>query len=174
VQREPADGRRRIELLGRRDEGDALLLEDLHHAREVEERAAQAIDLVDDVAVDLPRIDVLKQALDRRAVHVAAREATVVVSLGHHGPALVGLAEVTQETDLTDVDLVRAALRLRVPKTLPVGLAWEVSILVDGAKAATATCEPGCTRVLSDLAANVSKLAGLHVVGVRLELVAVP
>ncbi|MCA9630906.1 MAG: hypothetical protein KC766_24745 [Myxococcales bacterium] len=83
-------------------------------------------------------------------------------------------AEVTQETDLTDVDLVRAALRLRVPKTLPVGLAWEVSILVDGAKAATATCEPGCTRVLSDLAANVSKLAGLHVVGVRLELVAVP
>ena len=83
-------------------------------------------------------------------------------------------AEVTQETDLTDVDLVRAALRLRVPRTLPAGLAWDVSILVDGAKAATATCKPGCTRVLTDLAANVSKLAGLHVVGVRLELVAVP
>ncbi|MEZ4442333.1 MAG: hypothetical protein R3B72_24785 [Polyangiaceae bacterium] len=83
-------------------------------------------------------------------------------------------AEVTQETDLTDVDLVRAALRLRVPKTLPAGLAWEVSILVDAAKAATATCKPGCTRVLTDLAANVSKLSGLHTVGVRLELVAAP
>ena len=83
-------------------------------------------------------------------------------------------AEVTQQTDLTDVDLVRAALRLRVPKTLPVGLAWEVSMLVDGAKVAAATCKPGCTRVLTDLAANVSKLSGLHVVGVRLELVPVP
>jgi hypothetical protein len=83
-------------------------------------------------------------------------------------------AEVTQETDLTDVDLVRAALRLRVPKTLSAGLAWEVSLLVDGAKAATATCNPGCTRVLSDLAANVSKLSAIHTVGVRLELVALP
>ena len=76
-------------------------------------------------------------------------------------------AEVTQQTDLTDVDLIR------VPKTLPVGLAWEVSILVDAAKVAAATCKPGCTRVLTDLAANVSKLMGLHVVGVRLELVTV-
>lgn len=83
-------------------------------------------------------------------------------------------AEVTQQTDLTDVDLIRAALRLRVPKALPAGFAWEVSMLVDGSKVATATCKPGCTRVLTDLAANVSKLAGLHTVGVRLELVALP
>src|SRR5690606_38165693 len=48
-------------------------------------------------------------------------------------------AEVSQQTD---VDLVRAALRLRVPKTLPTGLAWEVAILVDGTKVATATCKP--------------------------------
>ena len=83
-------------------------------------------------------------------------------------------AEVSQQTDLTDVDLVRAALRLRVPKTLSAGLAWEVAMLVDGTKVATATCKPGCTRVVSDLAANVSKLAGLHTVAVRLELLAVP
>jgi hypothetical protein len=83
-------------------------------------------------------------------------------------------AEVTQETDLTDVDLVRASLRLRVPKSLPSGFAWEASILVDGAKAASATCPPGRTRVFTDLAANVSKLSGLYTVGVRLDLVAVP
>ncbi len=80
-------------------------------------------------------------------------------------------AEVVQDTDLTGVDLVRAHLRLRVPVGLPAGLAWEVSIIVDGAKRARATCAPGRERVLTDLAANVSKLAGVHQVGVRLELV---
>jgi len=83
-------------------------------------------------------------------------------------------AEVSQQTDLTDVDVVRAALRLRVPKMQPASLAWEVTILVDGTKLAAATCKPGSTRVLTDLAANVSKLVGLHTVAVRLELVAVP
>ena len=60
-------------------------------------------------------------------------------------------AEVVQDTDLTSVDLVRAWLRLRV--------------------AARATCPAGRERVLTDLAANVSKLSGTHQVGVRLELV---
>jgi len=83
-------------------------------------------------------------------------------------------AEVSQQTDLTDVDVVRAALRLRVPKMQPASLAWEVTILVDGTKLAAATCKPGSTRVLTDLAANVSKLVGLPTVAVRLELVAVP
>ena len=38
--------------------------------------------------------------------------------------------EVTQDTDLTGVDLLRIMLRLRVPTGLPAGLAWEASILV--------------------------------------------
>ena len=80
-------------------------------------------------------------------------------------------AEVVQDTDLTGVDLVRAHLRLRVPASLPAGLAWEVSVIVDGAKRARATCAAGRERVLTDLAANVSKLGGVHQVGVRLELV---
>ena len=42
-------------------------------------------------------------------------------------------AEVTQNTDLTGVMLVRAFLRLRVPASTPPGLAWEASIIVDGA-----------------------------------------
>ena len=80
-------------------------------------------------------------------------------------------AEVVQDTDLTGVDLVRANLRLRVPESLPSGLAWEVSIVVDGATMARATCPAGRERSLTDLAANVSKMSGMHQVGVRLELV---
>jgi len=82
-------------------------------------------------------------------------------------------AEVVQDTDLTDVSLVRAHLRLRVPANLPSTHGWEASIVVDGVKAARATCRAGRERLLTDLAANVSKLAGLHEVGVRLELVEV-
>jgi hypothetical protein len=80
-------------------------------------------------------------------------------------------AEVTQAVDLTDVDFVRASLRLRVPKSLPMGVAWEASIGVDGVPLARARAGRGRERVLTDLAANVSKLSGVHTVGVRLELV---
>ncbi len=82
-------------------------------------------------------------------------------------------AEVVQDTDLTDVTLVRAHLRLRVPASLPSTHGWEASIVVDGVKAARATCRAGRVRLLTDLVANVSKLTGLHEVGVRLELVEV-
>jgi len=82
-------------------------------------------------------------------------------------------AEVVQETDLTGVDLVRAHLRLRVPAGVPAGLGWEASIVVDGTKLGRAVARPGRERELTDLAANVSKLAGLHQVGIRLQLVEV-
>ena len=80
-------------------------------------------------------------------------------------------AEVTQQTDLTGVMLVRALLRLRVPASTPPGLAWEASIIVDGTKLASMRAKPGRERLVTDLAANVSKLSGLHTIGVRLELV---
>lgn len=82
-------------------------------------------------------------------------------------------AEVVQGVDLTGVDLVRAHLRLRIPAGVPDGLAWEASIVVDGVKRATVTARPGRERDITDLAANVSKLAGGHAAGVRLELVEV-
>ena len=82
-------------------------------------------------------------------------------------------AEVTQSTDLTGVKLVRALLRLRVPASTPTGLAWEASLVVDGTKLARMRARPGRERLVTDLAANVSKLSGTHVVGVRLELVTV-
>ena len=86
------------------------------------------------------------------------------LALGDH-------VELTQSTDLTGVTLMRSAMVLRVPKSLPAGLAWEVSLIVDGAKYASLRARPGRERLVTDLAANVSKLTGLHVVGVRLELV---
>ena len=79
--------------------------------------------------------------------------------------------ELTQPCDVTAVDIIRTRLRLRVLDGLPAGLAWEVSILIDGDQVARTTCGPGRERLLTDLAANVSKLAGVHYVGLRLELV---
>ncbi len=81
--------------------------------------------------------------------------------------------EVVQSVDLSHVALVRASLELEAPASLSAGLAWEASVVVDGAKRATLRCGPGRARQTRDLAANVSKLAGLHDVGVRLELVTI-
>ena len=80
-------------------------------------------------------------------------------------------AEVVQTTDLTDVTLVRARLTLRVPADSAAAPAWEASIVVDGVKLARTACEAGRSRVIRDLAANVSKHTGMHDIGVRLELV---
>lgn len=78
--------------------------------------------------------------------------------------------QLVQNTDLTRVLFVRARLRLHVPLSTPSELAWEASILVDGEKAAWMRAKAGRQRI-ADLAANVSKLDGMHTVGVRLELV---
>ncbi|WP_338869438.1 hypothetical protein [Myxococcus stipitatus] len=80
-------------------------------------------------------------------------------------------AEVTQAVDVTSVDLVRAAVRLRVHSAVPAGLAWEASLVVGGMKYARCLGHPGRERPVAELAANVSKLSGVHTVGVRLELV---
>ncbi|HEU4406565.1 MAG TPA: hypothetical protein VFS43_14965 [Polyangiaceae bacterium] len=81
-------------------------------------------------------------------------------------------AEVRQEVDLSGATLVRVRLRLRVPKDVPPGLAWQASLWVGGVRRASARAEPGRTRLLTDLAASVGALRGAHAVAVRLELVA--
>ena len=78
----------------------------------------------------------------------------------------------TQQANLTDVDLVRVQATLRVPASLPAAVAWEASIVVDGVKAARAMCPRGRARRLTDLVANVSRLSGVHALEARLELVA--
>jgi hypothetical protein len=89
---------------------------------------------------------------------------TFELAIGDH-------VEVTQAVDLTGVTLVRTSMKVGTPKRMPPGLAWEVSIVVDGVKYAGVTLRAGSERALEDLSANVSKLAGPHTVGVRLELV---
>ena len=79
-------------------------------------------------------------------------------------------AEVVQDVDLTEHDLVRTNLHLRVPASLQAEYEWKVAIIVDGSKLAKATCLAGRERNITDLAANVSKMTGVHQVGVRLEL----
>lgn len=94
------------------------------------------------------------------------------VEPGWHRTLAVGdYAEVAQQVDLTDIEIVRASLTLHVRAGIPAGLAWEVSITVDGAKAGRVLGWPGRTRTITDLGANVSKLTGQHTVAVRLELV---
>jgi hypothetical protein len=80
--------------------------------------------------------------------------------------------DVTQSLDVTDVAFVRAQLSLRCPPTLPAELAWEASVVVDGVARASMRVVAGRTKRTTDLAANVSKLTGMHEVGVRLQLVA--
>jgi len=80
--------------------------------------------------------------------------------------------EVVQPLDVTGIALVRATLTLQA-RSLPADRAWEASVTVDGVKRGSLRCGARRTRRTADLAANVSKLSGLHDIGVRLELVAV-
>jgi hypothetical protein len=81
-----------VELLGDAHERHLPLLKRPHHLREVEERPAEAVDLVHDHAVDLVGFDVGHQPLQGGAVGVAAGEPAVVVPVGVEGPPLAGLA----------------------------------------------------------------------------------
>src|SRR5439155_20592809 len=63
VEDQPAHAGGRVEQLGYGHEGHLVLLEGLHEAGEVEKGSAESIDLVDDHAVDLARLDVGLEAL---------------------------------------------------------------------------------------------------------------
>jgi hypothetical protein len=105
VQDQPAHGGAGVELLSHRDKGHPMLFEGGHHAGEVQQRPAQAVDFVDHHAVDLTGLDVGQEAVKRRPFHVAAGEAAVVVALRHTGPAQGGLA--------LDVSAARFALGVK-------------------------------------------------------------
>lgn len=82
----------RVELLRHAHKRDTLAVEELHEPREVHQRTAEAVHLVDHDAVDLPGLDIGHQALERRALDVPAGEPAVVVFLGQTLPPLVLLA----------------------------------------------------------------------------------
>jgi hypothetical protein len=58
IQCQAPQGRIRIELLRDGDEADTILLEQLHHPGEINQRAAEAIHFVDQHAVDQSGLDV--------------------------------------------------------------------------------------------------------------------
>jgi len=88
-------------------------------------------------------------------------------------PAVGDHVQVSQRTDLTGIDLIRVGGTLEV-RSLPQGVTWQATILIDGDRMASLQGRAGAARPLEDLAANVSALAGLHTISVRLELVEVP
>jgi hypothetical protein len=63
IEGQSTHGRGGVELLGHRDEGDLMGIEDLDDLGEVGQRPGEAIDLVDHDHVDLPGFDVGKEAL---------------------------------------------------------------------------------------------------------------
>lgn len=93
---------------------------------------------------------------------------------GHlHDFDIGDFSEVRQSVDLTSENFVRARIRLRNADVVPAGVNWEASITIGGTKKASMLLPLGRERDRADMAANVSKLTGLHTVGLRLELVGV-
>jgi hypothetical protein len=109
------------------------------------------------------------------SVAVIASTEVVTAEVNDGRPDTVSLFGALDEPQREQLALDAWSIGLRVPASLPAGFAWEASIVIDGFKMARAraTAKPGRTRTLTDLAANISKLSGVHQVGVRLELVGV-
>ena len=87
--------------------------------------------------------------------------------------------EASQLGDLPNfAALLRVSVYLRPPTTMPSGVAWKLSLRIDGVEYSRTLIRPGLARRRIDLAANVMHLAtggpGLHVVprtvALRLEL----
>lgn len=106
----------------------------------------------------------------------ASNEVSWAFVLGEEEPGHIHMlqagdyAELSQEADLTDVRLVRVYATLRAPPSTVATLRWQASLGIDGQRVAAASARPGRSRILTDLAADVSKLSGLHTLAIRLEL----
>jgi hypothetical protein len=92
VQRQAAEGTRRVELLGHRHEAHSVPVEDLDDSREIEQGSTEPVDLVHHDAVHRPSLDRCQEPLQGRAIHIAAGVPAIVEMVGDHLPALVLLA----------------------------------------------------------------------------------
>lgn len=82
-------------------------------------------------------------------------------------------AQVVQAVDLADIDLIRTELDVEVPESIPSRFGYEISIVVNDVKLETILCKARYRHHITDLAANVSIMTGVQLVGVRLEVVRV-
>ena len=110
---------------------------------------------------------------------VQAPEGEHVYVLGYelaglfHRFAAGDFAQTEQEDDFGSTNIVRVVALIRSTDVMPSNLAWRFSLLLDGVAYTTRLLEPKRDRALVDVAANVSKLIGLHTLGFRLDLVSV-
>src|SRR5690242_2760251 len=110
-------GRRGVELLSDRDERDIVLVEELDQLGEVRQRARQAVDLVDHDDIELAGPHVIEQALQGRAINVAARKATVVVFGSQKRPARMSLAaDISLRGVVLGIERVEVLLELLVSR----------------------------------------------------------
>ena len=92
VQRQPPHRRGRVERLCDRNEGHVIAVEHFDQFGEVGQRAAEAVDLVDNDNVDEPVLNIRHQLLQARAVQCPAGNAAVVILIADEHPALGPLA----------------------------------------------------------------------------------
>lgn len=107
----------------------------------------------------------------------SAPEGMNVFCLGYQLPGLfhefrVGdFSMVAQSADFSGARVVRIVAIVRPPVSLPGGVAWRLSLRIDGAERVARILTPGRKRRFVDLAANVTGLVGTHELSIRLELV---
>jgi hypothetical protein len=126
-------------------------------------------------------LDAFTEALGKRQGRVRApseRSAHLLV-LGDvearrvHNLTVGDYVEWSQDVDLGTDDVVRIRGTMTTPREVPSGLAWELSIMIDGRKAASLLAAPGRTQRLDDMAALATDAPGRREVALRLELVSV-
>jgi hypothetical protein len=92
IERQPAHRGRGVELLGDRDKGHAVGIEEFDQFGEVGKRPRQPVYLVDDDDVDLVGTDVVQQSLEVRPVGRPTRVAAVIIACLDQSPAGMDLA----------------------------------------------------------------------------------
>src|SRR5229473_4313510 len=83
-----------------------MRIEQLYQFGEVRQRPCQAVDLVDDDDVDLPRADVVQQLLKVRTIGGPTRISAIVIAGPGQGPAGMGLT----------LDIGRGSIILRIQR----------------------------------------------------------
>src|SRR5258708_14634322 len=91
VKRQPAHRSRGVELLGDRDERHAMCIEQFDQLGKVGQRSRQAIDLVDDNNIKLPRTDIVQQSVEVGKIGRPTGISAVIISRPDQGPAGMGL-----------------------------------------------------------------------------------
>lgn len=78
--------------MGNADEGDRVTVKDINQLGEVHQRAAKAVNLINDNDIDSFGFDVSDQSLQGRAFERATGVAAIIVVVGYEPPAFCLLA----------------------------------------------------------------------------------